>query len=102
MKPSTLLRITLGLAGLTAALALAPGSRAQADVAPDHFDGTDSWAASAAAPAPKSKLNATAPTASAHSSKPASASVQPVAARTVANPRRTEDKKRKSSPRASN
>ena len=101
MKPSTLLRITLSLAGLTAALALAPGSRAQADVAPDHFDGTDSGAA-AAAPAPKSKVNATAPTASAHGGKPASASVQPVAARSVANPRRTEDKKRKSSPRASN
>lgn len=102
MKLSTLLRMTLGLAGLTAGLVLAPASRAQADVAPDHFDGTDSWATAAAAPASKSKLNATAPAASAHSTKPASARVQPVAARTAVNPRRTEDQKRKSSPRASN
>jgi hypothetical protein len=102
MKPSALLRMTLGLAGLTAALALGPTSRAQADVAPDHFDGTDSWAAAAAALASKSKLNATASTTSTHSTKPVSASVQPVAARTVVNPRRSDEKKRKSSPRASN
>ena len=102
MKPSTVLRMTLGLAGLTVALALAPASRAQADVAPDHFDGTDSWAAAAAVPAAKSTLNATASTTSTHSTKPGSASVQPVAARTVVNSRRASDKKRKSSPRASN
>ena len=97
MKSSTLLRITLGLAGLTAALALAPASRAQADVAPDHFDGTDPWAAAAAVPAPKVKSNATV-----KAGKPAPASVQTVAARTAVGSRRATDKKRKSSQHASN
>jgi hypothetical protein len=91
MKSSTLLRMTLGLAGLSAALLAAPASRAQADVAPDHFDGTDSWAA--AAPA-KSAAKPTAPTASARA--PKRAQVQPVSERTVVNPRRTGNKQRKS------
>jgi hypothetical protein len=43
------------LVGLGAVLALASPSRAQSEVAPDHFDGTDSWAASAAAKAPAPK-----------------------------------------------
>jgi hypothetical protein len=50
-------KIWMLLLGLGAALALAPQSRAQSEVAPDRFDGTDSWAAAAAAkvPAPKAK-----------------------------------------------
>ena len=97
MKPSTLLRMTLGLAGLTAALILPPASRAQADVAPDHFDGTDPWAAAAAVPAPKAKSNTTV-----QSTKPAPASLQPVAARTAVGSRRDADKKRKASQPTSN
>lgn len=94
MKSSTLLRMTLGLASLSITLLAAPASRAQADVAPDHFDGTDSWAAAAAVPA-KSAARPTVQAASARA--PKSAQVQPVAARTVVNPRRAENKKRKSS-----
>ena len=97
MKSSTLLRMTLGLVGLAAALTLAPASRAQADVAPDHFDGTDPWAAAAAVPAPKAKSNATVP-----STKTAPATVQPVAARTAIGSRRATDKKRKSSQNTAN
>ena len=97
MKPSTLLRMTLGLAGLTAALVLAPASRAQADVAPDHFDGTDPWAAAAAVPGPKAKPNAIA-----RSTKSTSASVQAVAARTAIGSRRPIEKKRKPSQHTSN
>lgn len=93
MKPTTFLRMTLGLAGLTAALVLAPASRAQADVAPDHFDGTDPWAAAAAVPAPKAKSNV-----SSQSTKPAAARVQPAAVRTAIGSRRGTDKKRKPAP----
>jgi len=40
------------------ALACAPSSRAQSEVSPDHFDGTDSWAAAAQSlHAPKHKQN---------------------------------------------
>jgi hypothetical protein len=93
MKPSTLLRMTLGLAGLTAALSLAPASRAQADVAPDHFDGTDPWAAALSVPAAKAKSNA-----SVQTTKPAPVRVEPVAARTGVPSRRAADRKRKSTP----
>lgn len=57
MKFLSTMKIGMFLLGLGAALALAPQSRAQSEVAPDHFDGTDSWAAAAAAkvPAPKAK-----------------------------------------------
>lgn len=57
MKFLSTMKIGMFLVGLGAALALAPPSRAQSEVAPDHFDGTDSWAAAAAAkvPAPKAK-----------------------------------------------
>jgi hypothetical protein len=57
MKFLSAMKIGMFLLGLGAALALAPQSRAQSEVAPDHFDGTDSWAAAAAAkvPAPKAK-----------------------------------------------
>jgi hypothetical protein len=57
MKFFSAAKIWMPLLGLGAALALAPQSRAQSEVAPDHFDGTDSWAAAAAAkvPAPKAK-----------------------------------------------
>jgi hypothetical protein len=52
-------RIPVVLLGFGAALVLAPASRAQSEVAPDHFDGNDSWAAQAAskaqAPTPKTK-----------------------------------------------
>ncbi len=57
MKLFFMFRIPIVLLGFGAVLVLAPSSRAQSEIAPDHFDGNDSWAAEAVskAPAPKAK-----------------------------------------------
>jgi len=46
------LRIALPLVVGAVALLWAPACKAQSEVSPDHFDGTDSWAAAAQAPHP--------------------------------------------------
>src|SRR5579859_5980094 len=84
MKSFTVYRLPAFLLCLGGALILAPASRAQSEVAPDHFDGTDSWAAAAAAKVPTKKTQpqpSAAP--SARSNKPAAPSLQPIAAREV-------------------
>ena len=43
MKPFSLLKISVFLASFGAFLLLTPGCKAQSEVSPDHFDGTDSW-----------------------------------------------------------
>ncbi|HYA62043.1 MAG TPA: hypothetical protein VED66_02500 [Candidatus Sulfotelmatobacter sp.] len=43
MKPFVSVKMAILLGGLGAALTLAPACKAQAEIAPDHFDGTDSW-----------------------------------------------------------
>jgi hypothetical protein len=50
------LRLPLLLLGIGAALLLTPPCKAQSEISPDHFDGTDSWAASAAVRLPMHKL----------------------------------------------
>jgi hypothetical protein len=62
MKLFVMCRISMGLLVFGAALVLAPSSRAQSEIAPDQFDGNDSWAAAAVskAPTPKTKLPSTA------------------------------------------
>jgi hypothetical protein len=50
MKSFRMLNIPMMLLGLGAALILSRTCKAQSEIAPDHFDGTDSWAASQAAP----------------------------------------------------
>lgn len=47
MKSFALLKISMVLLVSGAALFFAPGARAQSEISPDHFDGTDSWAAKA-------------------------------------------------------
>lgn len=47
MKPFRLFEIPVLLFGLGAALVLSPASRAQSEITPDHFDGTDPWEAAA-------------------------------------------------------
>lgn len=47
MKSLALFRIPVILAGLAATLVFSPASKAQSEIAPDHFDGTDSWEAAA-------------------------------------------------------
>jgi hypothetical protein len=55
MKPFAALKFCMPVLGLGTVLLLAPQARAQSEINPDHFDGTDSWAAAPAvkAPAPK-------------------------------------------------
>jgi hypothetical protein len=43
MKPFILLKLSVVTLGLGAALLLAPACKAQSEISPDHFDGTDPW-----------------------------------------------------------
>ena len=47
MRSLASLKIGVTVVGLAAGLLLCPASRAQSEIAPDHFDGTDSWEAAA-------------------------------------------------------
>ncbi len=42
-----LLRLPLLILGIGAAVLLSPACKAQSEISPDHFDGTDSWAVAA-------------------------------------------------------
>jgi hypothetical protein len=98
MKSFDFCKLPLVLLALGGVLTLAPGARAQSDVAPDHFDGTDSWAAAASVKAPLAKpaphaVVATQQVRSSHSGAPA---LKPVAAHEL-----TANKKRKTAARKS-
>lgn len=90
MKSFGILKIAMVLVGFGGAFLLAPQARAQSEVSPDHFDGTDSWAVALAAKDAKAKPSAAhlsvairseaEPTRQAQNNK---ASLQPVAARTA-------------------
>ena len=43
MKKLIAIRMGILLFGTAAVLFLAPASKAQSEISPDHFDGTDSW-----------------------------------------------------------
>ena len=47
MKGFILLKLSVLLLGVGGALLLSPACRAQSEISPDHFDGTDSWAVAA-------------------------------------------------------
>jgi hypothetical protein len=47
VKHFILLKLSVLLLGIGAALVLTPVCKAQSEISPDHFDGTDSWATSA-------------------------------------------------------
>jgi hypothetical protein len=85
MKPFRMLNIPVMLPGLGAALILSPACKAQWEVAPDHFDGSDSWAAPKAAPqkVTASKLNQMPPVSQAlnHQTPSSSATLQLAAKR---------------------
>jgi hypothetical protein len=49
MKSFSFYKLPVILQCLGGALVLAPQSRAQSEIAPNHFDGRDSWAAAASA-----------------------------------------------------
>jgi hypothetical protein len=59
MKPFSLIRLSLLLASSGALLLFTPECKAQSEVSPDHFDGTDSWEVAARKPvAPNAKAAA--------------------------------------------
>ena len=56
MKPFSLLKLPMLLAGFGALLFFTPTCKAQSEISPDHFDGTDPWEIAARKPvAPKAK-----------------------------------------------
>ena len=56
MKPFSLMKIPMVLVGFGALVIFAPSCKAQSEVSPDHFDGTDTWEVAARKPiAPKAK-----------------------------------------------
>jgi hypothetical protein len=56
MKSFSLLKIPMVLLGFGALMLFTPSCKAQSEVSPDHFDGTDSWEIAARTPvAPKIK-----------------------------------------------
>jgi hypothetical protein len=102
MKSFNVYRLPIIMLCLGGVLVLAPQSRAQSDVAPDHFDGSDSWATAASAKATQ-KAHQTSAISDARQDKSAAPTLQPVAARTVTTPRRAATKNRKSTaPKSSN
>jgi len=50
VKPFSLLKIPVLLAGFGALLFFAPACKAQSEISPDHFDGTDAWEIAARKP----------------------------------------------------
>lgn len=98
MKSFNFSKLALILFAVGGALTLAPGARAQSDVAPDHFDGTDPWAAAASVKAPSvtpkpQAVVATQRVRSGHSAAPA---LQPVAAHQAASNKKRKPAARKS------
>ena len=102
-------KLAVLLIGVGGVLTFAPQARAQSEVSPDHFDGTDSWAAAAAvkAPATKANRNSAPATLQARNTRSATPVFEPVAARNVTVPSRSNvaaaDKKRKpAAPKSNN
>jgi hypothetical protein len=93
MKPFSLLKLPALLLGFGAVLILTPSCKAQSEVNPDHFDGTDSWAATAKRPVslPTAKQAPKHANLQAQNRKATSGpTVQPAAEREVSEPARPE------------
>jgi hypothetical protein len=88
VKPFSLLKIPVLVVGFGALLFFAPGCKAQSEVSPDHFDGTDAWEMAAQRPVTaKIKPGQVADSQQAQNKKAGSgASLQLAAAREVPNP----------------
>lgn len=88
MKSFSLLKIPVLVVGFGALLFFAPASRAQSEVNPDHFDGTDSWEIAARrSVTPKVRPGLTSGSYQAENKKAGSAaSLQLAAAREVQSP----------------
>jgi hypothetical protein len=81
MKPFGLLRLAVASCGLCALLYFPSTCRAQSEVNPDHFDGTDPWEAAAQKSHPAKPQPALVRTASQSNSKKTGATVQLAAKR---------------------
>lgn len=88
MKSFSLLKLPVLLAGLGALLLFSPACKAQSEVNPDHFDGTDTWEVAARKPVAAQGKVAQKPGALQAQSQKAStgASVQLAAVRDMSNP----------------
>jgi len=102
VKHFIVLKLPLRVLGIGAALLFTPACKAQSEVSPDHFDGTDSWARSAqAVHAPAQKHTVVKASVQEKSQKPIQGSaLQLAAVREVSKPVNREavaaDRKRKS------
>lgn len=92
MKRFILLKLSVVLFGIGAAVVLTPACKAQSEISPDHFDGTDSWATAAQPVHPQpQKQNAAKASLQPKSRKEAKgSSFQLAAAREVSKPVRRE------------
>jgi hypothetical protein len=101
VKYFILLKLSILVLGAAVALVLTPTCKAQSEISPDHFDGTDSWARAArSARALAQKQPGAKPSLQAKSQKAAQSSAfQLAAAREVSEPVNREavaaDRKRK-------
>ena len=88
MKLFSLLKIPALVAGFAALLFFAPTCKAQSEVSPDHFDGTDPWEIAARRPvAAKTKLTPATGSYQAQNKKTgSSASLQLASARELSKP----------------
>lgn len=76
MKFFAMWKMPILLAGLGAVVLLPPAAKAQSEIAPDHFDGTDSWEVSNRAQVVKiNKTQHKAGAVQAHARKPSTAGV---------------------------
>jgi len=99
-----LLKLTVLLFGVAAALVLTPACKAQSEISPDHFDGTDSWAEAARpvhAQTQKQPVMKSSPQAQSQKEMKSPA-LQLAAAREVAKPAAHEAAANKRKPAASN
>ncbi len=87
MKPFSLLKIAVLFPALGALLIFIPSCKAQSEVSPDHFDGTDPWEAAARKSVTPKPKPATAPGSSQSQNKKAGsgASLQLAAVRDSSN-----------------
>lgn len=107
MKSFIMCKLPLVLLGLGAALVLAPACKAQSEVSPDHFDGSDTWEVAAARSARTTKPQPQSGALQARNTKPASQStLQMAVARDLSKPTPQEavaiQDKRKTTPKPQN
>jgi len=85
VKPFSLLKITMVTLGFGALMVFAPSCKAQSEVSPDHFDGTDAWEVAARKPVSPKPRTASGPAVYQAQKAKANASLQLASARENSN-----------------